>query len=80
MSTPRKADRLIAVNIECYLRNYAGSEITPISHRTIHKILIKAGLNNPIPKLRRVWRKRRFQREHSNSLWQADFKLTEHDE
>jgi len=66
--------------IEGYLHNYAGSEITPISHRTIHKILIQAGLNNPIPRPRRVWRKHRFQREHSNSLWQADFKLTEQDE
>jgi transposase InsO family protein len=37
-------------------------------------------MNNPIPKPRRVWRKRRFEREHSNSLWQADFKLTEQDE
>jgi transposase InsO family protein len=46
----------------------------------IHKILNKAGLNNPIPQPRRIWRKRRFERPHSNSLWQADFKLTEHDE
>lgn len=63
--------------IEGYLRNYAKQ---PVGHTTIHKILNQAGLNNPIPKPRRIWRKRRFQREHSNSLWQADFKLTEHDE
>jgi len=37
-------------------------------------------MNNPIPKPRRAWRKRRFEREHSNNLWQADFKLIEHDE
>jgi len=63
--------------IEGYLRNY---HATSISHTTIHKILNQAGLNNPIPQPRKVWGKRRFQRDHSNSLWQADFKLTEHDE
>ena len=63
--------------IEGYLRNY---HATPISHTTIHKILNQAGLNNPIPQPRKAWGKRRFERPHSNSLWQADFKLTEHDE
>jgi len=63
--------------IEGYLRNY---HALSLSHTTVHKILIQAGMNNPIPKPRRVWRKHRFEREHSNSLWQADFKLTEHDE
>jgi putative transposase len=63
--------------IEGYLRNYTKQ---PVGHTTIHKILNQAGLNNPIPKPRRTWRKHRFQREHSNSLWQADFKLTEDDE
>jgi len=66
--------------IEGYLRNYAGNQTMPISHRTIHKILVKTGLNNPISKPRRIWGKRRFQREHSNNLWQADFKMTEKDE
>jgi putative transposase len=64
--------------IEGYLRNY--NRQSRISHTTIHKILVQAGLNNPIETPRRVWGKRRFEREHSNSLWQADFKLTEHDE
>ena len=66
--------------IEGYLQNYKVPEMTPVSHRTIHRILVKAGLNNPISKPRRVWGKHRFEREHSNSLWQADFKLTERDE
>ena len=66
--------------IEGYLRNYKVQEITPISHRTIHRILLEAGLNNPISAPRKVWGKRRFQRLHSNNLWQADFKLTEQDE
>jgi transposase InsO family protein len=34
---------------------------------------------NPIPRPR-IWRKRRFQREHSNSLWRGDYTLTEDDE
>lgn len=63
--------------IEGYLRNY---HTTSTSHTTIHRILIQAGLNHPISAPRKVWRKHGFQREHSNSLWQADFKLTEQDE
>jgi putative transposase len=63
--------------IEGYLHNYAKQ---PVGHTTIHKILDQAGMNNPIPKPRRIWRKCRFERAHSNSLWQADFKLTDADE
>ncbi len=33
--------------IEGYLRNY-GIGVAPISHRTIHKILVQTGFNNPI--------------------------------
>ena len=66
--------------IEGYLRNHRPEAIVPVSHRTIHRILVKAGLNNPVSAPRRVWGKHRFEREHSNSLWQADFELTEHDE
>ena len=65
--------------IEGYLKNYC-DEKNPVHHNTIHRILTKAGLNNSIPKPRRVWGKRRFQRPYSNNLWQADFKLTEDDE
>ena len=64
--------------IEGYLKNYG--KVNPVTHTTIHKILIENGLNNPIPKPRRGWGKRRFVREHSNSLWQGDFKMTEEDE
>jgi transposase InsO family protein len=66
--------------IEGFLRNYSVEGVKPVSHRTIHKILVEAGSNNPIAKPRRVWGKRRFERAYSNSLWQADFKLTETDE
>ena len=38
------------------------------------------GVNQPIDFIRKTWGKRRFERMRSNSLWQADFKLTEDDE
>ena len=66
--------------IEGYLRNYKVQEIPAVSHRTIHGILVEAGLNNPISTPRKVWGKRRFQRSRSNELWQGDFKQTEDDE
>jgi len=66
--------------IEEYLRNHRPEAVVPVSHRTIHRILVEAGLNNSISPPRRIWGRGRFQRDHSNSLWQADFKLTEHDE
>jgi len=65
--------------IEGYLRNY-GIGVAPISHRTIHKILVQTGLNNPISTPRKTWGKRRFQRPYSNNLWQSDYKMTETDE
>ena len=74
----RRARNWGPCRIEGYLRNYAKQ--SRVSHTTIHKILNQAGLNNPIETPRRVWGKRRFERAHSNSLWQADFKLTEQDE
>jgi len=65
--------------IEGYLRKH-GEETASVSHTTIYRMLVEAELNRPISKPRRVWGKRRFEREHSNSLWQADFKLTSQDE
>jgi transposase InsO family protein len=73
----RRSRRWGPNKIEGYLRNYANQ---PVGHTTIHKLLNKAGLNNPIAAPRRVWGKRRFEREHSNSLWQADYKMTDQDE
>jgi len=66
--------------IEGYLRNYGKGCVLPVGHNTIHRIIIAAGLNHPIDKPRKVWGRRRFEREHSNSLWQTDFKMTEDDE
>jgi len=50
-----------------------------IGHGTVYRYLCEAGLNKPLEKPRRTWGKKRFQREHPNSLWQADFKLAEDD-
>jgi transposase InsO family protein len=66
--------------IEGFLRNYGVEGVKPVSHGTIHAILVKAGLNNAVGKPRKVWGKRRFERTRSNSLWQADFKMTDMDE
>ena len=65
--------------IEGYLRNY-GEDVTAVGHNTIHRILIKAGLNNPIQTPRKTWGKRRFERPYSNNSWQTDFKMTVDDE
>lgn len=46
-----------------------------VPHNQIHKIFVKNKLNNPIPMPRKYWGKGRFQRLHSMSLLQADFKL-----
>ncbi len=50
-----------------------------ISHDTVYRILVKHGLNNPLNQPRKTWGRGRFQREHSNSLWQTDFKMTDDD-
>jgi len=65
--------------IEGYLKNHC-LNITPVGHNTIHRILIEAGLNNPILAPRKMWGKRRFERPYSNNLWQSDFKMTDSDE
>jgi len=61
--------------IEAYLRRQG----IKLGHNTIHRIICKAGLNNPIDKPRKTWGKRRFCRTRPNALWQADWKLCEDD-
>jgi len=48
-----------------------------VPHNRIYWVICEEGLNNPIAESRKTWGKKRFEREHSNSLWQADFKLCE---
>ena len=50
-----------------------------IDHNQAYRIICEAGLNHPIGEPRKTWGTRRFQREHNNSLWQADFKLCSDD-
>ena len=50
-----------------------------IDHNEVYRIICEAGLNHPITAPRKTWGTKRFQREHNNSLWQADFKLCSDD-
>ena len=50
-----------------------------IDHNQVYHIICEAGLNHPITSPRKTWGTKRFQREHNNSLWQADFKLCNDD-
>jgi transposase InsO family protein len=50
-----------------------------IDHNQAYQIICEAGLNHPITEPRKTWGTKRFQREHNNSLWQADFKLCSDD-
>jgi putative transposase len=50
-----------------------------IDHNQVYRVICEAGLNHPITEPRKTWGTKRFQREHSNSLWQADFKLCNDD-
>ena len=50
-----------------------------IDNNQAYQIICQAGLNHPISMPRKTWGTKRFQREHCNSLWQADFKLCNDD-
>jgi putative transposase len=50
-----------------------------IDHNPTYHVICEAGLNHPITEPRKTWGTKRFQREHCNSLWQADFKLCSDD-
>ena len=65
--------------IEGYIRAYKPKNIEFISHKKIYAILVEEGMNLPIDFLRKTWGKKRFERLHSNSLWQTDFKLLDND-
>jgi putative transposase len=50
-----------------------------VDHHKVYAVICEAGLNHPIGEPRKTWGTKRFQREHCNSLWQADFKLCSDD-
>ena len=62
--------------IEGHLKIHFGKKIP---HNTIYKFLKENNLNQALNRERRTWGKTRFERMHSNSLWQADYKLLETD-
>ena len=47
-----------------------------LSHQSIYRITVESGQLIPGKRKRKVWKA--FQREHSNSLWQIDYKEFEH--
>jgi transposase InsO family protein len=50
-----------------------------VNHHQVYATICQAGLNHPITKPGKTWGTKRFEREHNNSLWQADFKLCDDD-
>ncbi|MBD3155426.1 MAG: DDE-type integrase/transposase/recombinase [Candidatus Aenigmarchaeota archaeon] len=59
------------VKIEGHLEQHYGIHIP---HNRIYQLLKIKGLNKPIGKPRKTWGKKRWEREHSMSLWQGDWK------
>jgi len=57
--------------IEGHLRQHHGIRVP---HNRIYQLIINRRLNEPITQKRKIWGKKRWEREHSMSLWQADWK------
>jgi hypothetical protein len=76
----RREKRWGPCKIEGYLKDHTSEVSATVGHTTIHKILNEYGLNNPLSRPRKAGGKRSFEHLYSNSLWQADFKMTEKDE
>ncbi|MEM0287101.1 MAG: hypothetical protein QXG05_02870 [Nitrososphaerota archaeon] len=57
----------------CYLEEVLLARGVRINHNRIHRILVEEGLalNEPRKHVRKKWI--RYEREHSNSLWHADW-------
>lgn len=65
--------------VEGFIKVNRPEKITPLSHNKIYDLFVEAGVNNKLDYIRRTWGKKRFAREHSNTLWQTDFKLLDND-
>src|SRR4030066_993117 len=61
------------------IAGHLGHKGFTIDHNQAYEIICEAGLNHPISEPRKTWGTKRFQREHNNSLCQADFKLCSDD-
>ena len=57
------------------IAGYLRTQTRPVGHMTVYRTLQASGLNQPLtkPRLKRTYK--RWQRTHSNSLWQCDLKL-----
>lgn len=60
--------------IEGHFRVHPIDGVVPLPHNRIHQILVKNKLNKPIRETRKTWGKKRWERLHSMSLWQGDWK------
>lgn len=67
------------VRIEGYIRTNKPDGIAPLGHNKIYAILVEEKLNMPLDFTRKTWGTKRFERDHSNTLWQTDFKLLDND-
>jgi putative transposase len=67
----RKSYRWSPVKIEGHLDRHYGVHIP---HNKIYQLLKVKSLNKPIGYERKTWGKRRWERQHSMSLWQGDWK------
>lgn len=65
--------------VEGFIKVNKPDGIIPLSHNKIYALFVEAGVNNKLDYIRRTWGKKRFAREHSNTLWQTDFKLLDND-
>lgn len=78
----RKADEILKETkrkvVELRLNKGYGpcliEHLTGISHNKVYKVLVERGLITPNPEKRRQRKWVRWERTHSNSLWQVDFK------
>jgi transposase len=61
------------------IAGYFNHEGFAVDHNMVCRVICEADLNHPVDKPRKTWGTKRFQREHSSSLWQADYKLCSDD-
>lgn len=63
--------------IEGHLKVHYGIHIP---HNKIYKLFVQEGVNKAIANPRKTWGKKRWERQHSMSLWQVDWKDTNSDD
>ena len=61
------------------IAGYLGHRGVSVDHHKVYAVICEEGLNNPTTDPRKTGGTKRFQREHCNSLWQADFEFCSDD-